>query len=144
TLGERLPGSLQFPLVVGHCVQFCVTPRLPFPLCELRRAKPASATMWAGGVPERSNGAVLKTAGGRKVARGFKSHPRRFARCKCTKSSAHAQPPALHWAFRGEPGPGRYEELRLLFQPGLGEGGLRPKVDKTPARQAYRPHTRRA
>jgi hypothetical protein len=28
-------------------------------------------------VPERSNGAVLKTAGGRKVARGFKSHPRR-------------------------------------------------------------------
>src|SRR5205823_14278306 len=77
TLGERLPGSLQFPLVVGHCVQFCVTPRLPFPLCELRRAKPASATMGYGGVPERSNGAVLKTAGGRKVARGFKSHPRR-------------------------------------------------------------------
>jgi hypothetical protein len=33
--------------------------------------------MWFGGVPERSNGAVLKTAGGRKVARGFKSHPRR-------------------------------------------------------------------
>jgi hypothetical protein len=31
-----------------------------------------------GGVPERSNGAVLKTAGGRKVARGFKSHPRRL------------------------------------------------------------------
>jgi|SRR5690242_4021118 hypothetical protein len=35
--------------------------------------------MWFGGVPERSNGAVLKTAGGRKVARGFKSHPRRFS-----------------------------------------------------------------
>jgi hypothetical protein len=34
--------------------------------------------MGLGGVPERSNGAVLKTAGGRKVARGFKSHPRRF------------------------------------------------------------------
>jgi hypothetical protein len=33
--------------------------------------------MGFGGVPERSNGAVLKTAGGRKVARGFKSHPRR-------------------------------------------------------------------
>jgi hypothetical protein len=33
--------------------------------------------MGHGGVPERSNGAVLKTAGGRKVARGFKSHPRR-------------------------------------------------------------------
>jgi hypothetical protein len=33
-----------------------------------------------GGVPERSNGAVLKTAGGRKVARGFKSHPRRLAK----------------------------------------------------------------
>jgi hypothetical protein len=28
-------------------------------------------------VPERSNGAVLKTAGDRKVARGFESHPRR-------------------------------------------------------------------
>ena len=47
---------------------------------ERRRAKPASATMGFGGVPERSNGAVLKTAGGRKVARGFKSHPRR---CPC-------------------------------------------------------------
>src|SRR6185437_293962 len=46
-------------------------------LFERRRAKPASATMWFGGLPERSNGAVLKTAGGRKVARGFKSHPRR-------------------------------------------------------------------
>jgi hypothetical protein len=34
--------------------------------------------MGFGGVPERSNGAVLKTAGGRKVARGFKSHPRRL------------------------------------------------------------------
>ena len=30
-----------------------------------------------GGVPERSNGAVLKTAGRRKAARGFESHPRR-------------------------------------------------------------------
>ena len=35
-----------------------------------------------GGVPERSNGAVLKTAGGRKVARGFKSHPRRSVKPK--------------------------------------------------------------
>src|SRR2546430_3018084 len=99
---------------------------------------------WAEPAWLSGNGGFLKPAGGRKVARGFKSPPRRFARCKCTKSSAHAQPPALHWAFRGEPGPGRYEELRLLFQPGLGEGGLRPKVDKTPARQAYRPQTRRA
>ena len=30
-----------------------------------------------GGVPERSNGAVLKTADRRKAVRGFKSHPRR-------------------------------------------------------------------
>jgi hypothetical protein len=30
-----------------------------------------------GGVPERSNGTVLKTVGGRKAARGFESHPRR-------------------------------------------------------------------
>ena len=30
-------------------------------------------------MPERTNGAVLKTAGGRKVTRGFESHPRRFA-----------------------------------------------------------------
>ena len=30
------------------------------------------------GVPERTNGAVLKTAGGRKVTRGFESHPRRL------------------------------------------------------------------
>jgi hyaluronan synthase len=30
-----------------------------------------------GGVPERSNGAVLKTADCRKAVRGFKSHPRR-------------------------------------------------------------------
>jgi hypothetical protein len=36
-----------------------------------------AATIREGGVPERSNGAVLKTAGGRKVARGFESHPRR-------------------------------------------------------------------
>ena len=32
----------------------------------------------SGGVPERTNGAVLKTAGGRKVTRGFESHPRRL------------------------------------------------------------------
>src|SRR3954469_7458510 len=30
-----------------------------------------------GGVPERPNGAVLKTADRRKAVRGFKSHPRR-------------------------------------------------------------------
>src|SRR5919204_567616 len=34
--------------------------------------------MFAGGVPERTNGAVLKTAGARKGARGFESHPRRL------------------------------------------------------------------
>jgi hypothetical protein len=31
-----------------------------------------------GGVPERSNGAVLKTAGPVKRAREFESHPRRL------------------------------------------------------------------
>ena len=31
-----------------------------------------------GGVPERSNGAVLKTASAVTGARGFKSHPRRL------------------------------------------------------------------
>src|SRR5262245_28979449 len=40
-----------------------------------------------GGVPERSNGAVLKTAGGRKVARGFKSHPRRLSSHSSTAAS---------------------------------------------------------
>ena len=34
-------------------------------------------TLSPGGVPERTNGAVLKTAGRRKAARGFESHPRR-------------------------------------------------------------------
>ena len=33
-----------------------------------------------GGVPERSNGAVLKTAARVKPGRGFESHPRRSAR----------------------------------------------------------------
>ena len=36
--------------------------------------------MGNGGVPERSNGAVLKTADRRKAVRGFKSHPRRLLR----------------------------------------------------------------
>src|SRR5204863_463780 len=70
-LCERLPGSLQFPLGFGHGCQFAASPRLPFSL---------------GGVPERSNGAVLKTAGGRKVARGFKSHPRRLV-CRVQQSA---------------------------------------------------------
>src|SRR5205085_6333341 len=54
SLGEGLPGSLQFPLVVGHLLQFCVRPRLPFP---------------RGGVPERSNGAVFGMGGGRVAPR---------------------------------------------------------------------------
>jgi hypothetical protein len=33
--------------------------------------------MTGGGVPERSNGAVLKTASALTGARGFESHPRR-------------------------------------------------------------------
>ena len=35
--------------------------------------------MSLGGVPEWSNGAVLKTVDRRKAVRGFKSHPRRSA-----------------------------------------------------------------
>src|SRR3954467_10690419 len=35
-----------------------------------------------GGVPERPNGAVLKTADRRKAVRGFKSHPRRLTKPK--------------------------------------------------------------
>src|SRR5439155_2364926 len=42
--------------------------------CERSLASPA--TIGRGGVPERTNGAVLKTAGARKGARGFESHPR--------------------------------------------------------------------
>ena len=38
-----------------------------------------TATIERGGVPERSNGAVLKTAGAVTGARGFESHPRREA-----------------------------------------------------------------
>src|SRR6185312_11198797 len=30
TLSERLPGSLQVPLLVGHCLQFSLRARLPF------------------------------------------------------------------------------------------------------------------
>ncbi len=44
-----------------------------------KRLKPPSAALRCahGGVPERSNGAVLKAADRRKAVRGFKSHPRR-------------------------------------------------------------------
>jgi hypothetical protein len=42
--------------------------------------------MSSGGVPERSNGAVLKTVARRKACRGFESHPRR---------SKQANPPCL-------------------------------------------------
>ena len=47
-------------------------------------------------MPERSNGAVLKTADRREAVRGFKSHPRRLAeltdssdrrRCRCRSGS---------------------------------------------------------
>jgi hypothetical protein len=41
------------------------------------KASSGRDTLSAGGVPERTNGAVLKTAGRRKAARGFESHPRR-------------------------------------------------------------------
>jgi hypothetical protein len=78
--------------------------------------------MGFGGVPERSNGAVLKTAGGRKVARGFKSHPRRlqsqntiagveggvgyFVGHRCRAESAEERARQLHGdAVRSNPGP---------------------------------------
>ena len=50
------------------------------PNAPTRRAcRPRPALRCAdGGVPERPNGAVLKTADRRKAVRGFKSHPRRF------------------------------------------------------------------
>jgi hypothetical protein len=38
-----------------------------------------------GGVPERSNGAVLKTAVPFAGHRGFKSHPRRLSRPKVAR-----------------------------------------------------------
>ena len=41
-----------------------------------------------GGVPERPNGAVLKTADRRKAVRGFKSHPRRLAEPKTRNMQA--------------------------------------------------------
>src|SRR5205085_11024816 len=37
----------------------------------------AVATIVFGGVPERANGAVLKTVDRREAVRGFESHPRR-------------------------------------------------------------------
>src|SRR5947199_4857229 len=42
------------------------------------QCRPLRLTRGYGGVPERTNGAVLKTAGARKGARGFESHPRRL------------------------------------------------------------------
>jgi hypothetical protein len=48
--------------------------------------------MSCGGVPERSNGAVLKAAGGRKVARGFESHPRRCSQAKTRNTSGFGVP----------------------------------------------------
>src|SRR5207249_1331013 len=42
------------------------------------RRAPLRARLAPGGVPERSNGAVLKTVAGLTARRGFESHPRRL------------------------------------------------------------------
>src|SRR5207247_2049831 len=63
-LALRAPAR-QTPVPAGRALS-SILRRAPatLPARPRRRAKPASATMGFGGVPERSNGAVLKTAGG--------------------------------------------------------------------------------
>src|SRR5205807_10142999 len=45
-LGECLPGRLQFPLVVGHPLQFCVKPRLPFSPAGCRSGRTERSLAW--------------------------------------------------------------------------------------------------
>ena len=45
---------------------------------DAQRVRETPGTLAPGGVPERSNGSVLKTDDCREAVRGFKSHPRRL------------------------------------------------------------------